>query len=314
MEIGRVRNGAIFISAGVVLLLNTTGYLSWTVWANILSLWPVALIAIGIELLFKKTRLSFITLLSPLLFLAAILGPAFFHGEKLGEFYNTSRAYYWSEDLDPALTRATIRVQLNAGTLNISSGADKLISAELDYFKREPLITYDYTELDSSAVVNITDNDRALIRWKVGKGWFGKGWNRKDWTITLTDQIPLSLKINAKATRGELNLSDLKLKNLELDIKASSLDLKLGGRVEEVDATIDSDASKLYLLIPEDVGLKIENHAKLSSTSFSKISIMKYDSIYQTSNFDQAPQKIRLFLGGSVTKLVVKSYPSLETI
>jgi hypothetical protein len=52
MNIGRIRNGAILISAGVVLLLNTMDHLSWAVWFRIFSLWPVLLIAIGIELLF----------------------------------------------------------------------------------------------------------------------------------------------------------------------------------------------------------------------------------------------------------------------
>ena len=65
MNIGRIRNGAILISAGVVLLFNTMDYLSWSVWFRIFSLWPVILVAIGIELLFKRTLLSFLTLISP---------------------------------------------------------------------------------------------------------------------------------------------------------------------------------------------------------------------------------------------------------
>ena len=111
-----------------------------------------------------------------------------------------------------------------------------------------------------------------------------------------------------------MDLSDLKLKNLNLDIKAANFNIKLGDMVDQLNGRIESDASRLSLLIPEDVGLKIENHSKLTSTSFSQLSILKYDNIYQTSNFDQASQKITLSLEGSVTRLVVKSYQHLQRI
>jgi hypothetical protein len=313
MRIGRIRSGVILISLGIVFLLNNLGYVPWAVWLRILSLWPVILIAIGIEKIFAKTRLSFLTILSPLLFIAAILGPAYFSaglGQKVewGGVHRAPERYQWSKDLDTSAVRVTAIIQVRAGNLEISSGTPGLISAKLDYWKREPLTTYEYSDFDSSATVEIRDNDRG---WR---GWSWRAWGAKDWEIKLTDRIPVNLRIYAKATEGELDLSGLKLKNLNLDIQAASLNVKLGDLVDQINGTIESDASKLSLLIPEDMGLKIENHAKLTSTSFSNISIMKYDNIYQTSNFDQAPKKIVLSLEGSVTRLVVKSYQKSESI
>jgi hypothetical protein len=313
MRIGRIRSGVILISLGIVFLLNNLGYVPWAVWLRILSLWPVILIAIGIEKIFGKTRLSFLTILSPLLFMAAILGPAYFSaglGEKWewGRAHHAPERYQWSKDLDTSVVRVIATVQLRAGNLEISSESEKLISAKLDFWKRKPITTYKYSGSDSSAIIEIRDEER---EWK---GWFGRGWGEKDWAIGLTDKIPLSLRIDARATEGELNLSDLKLSKLNLDIKAANLNIKLGDLVDQVEGRIESDASRLSLLIPENIGLKIENHAELTSTSFSNISIMKYDNIYQTSDFDQAPKKIILSLEGSVTRLVVKSYQKSESI
>jgi len=308
MKIGRIRNGVILISIGVVFLLNNLGYVPWVVWLRILSFWPVILIAIGIEKIFGKTRLSFLTILSPLLFMVAILGPAYFQKAELGKVYHAPARYQWSKDLDTSLAKVTAIVEVRAGNLEISSGTEELVSAKLDYWKRKPATTYEYSGWDSSATIEIKDEER---EWR---GWFWRGWREKDWTITLTNRIPLDLRIYARATEGKLDLSDLKLANLNLDLKASNLDIKWGDLVDQVNGRIDSDASQIHLLIPENMGLKIENHAKLTSTSFSEISILKYDNVYQTSNFDQASKKINLSLEGSVTRLVVKSYKKLESI
>ena len=315
MKIGRIRSGVILISIGVVFLLNNLGYVPWVVWLRILSFWPVILIAIGIEKIFGKTRLSFLTIMSPLLFMVAILGPAYFSagsefGQKveLGKAYRASERYQWSHDIDTSVAKVTAIVEVRAGNLEISSGTEELVSAKLDYWKRKPATTYEYSGADSSATVEIKDEER---EWK---GWFWRGWGEKDWTIALTNKIPLNLRIYARATEGKLDLSDLKLANLDLDLKASNLNIKWGDLVDQVNGRIDSDASQIHLLIPENMGLKIENHAKLTSTSFSEISILKYDNIYQTSNFEQASKKINLSLEGSVTRLVVKSYKKLESI
>jgi|GEM_PF-639851 len=314
MNIGRMRNGAILISAGVVLLLNTTGYLFWSVWLRIFSLWPIALIAIGIELLFKKTRLSFLTILSPILFLAAILGPAFFYESDLGKIYRASQAYHWSEDLDSTLTEANAAIRLNAGNLVISSGTDKLISAELDYFKRRPLIIYEHTNLDGSATVKITDRERKWLRGSLSRGWFRGAWEKKRWEIRLTDLIPIDLRVYVKASQADLDFSDLNIRDFDLEAKASDVDIKIGNLVEEVTARIQSKASKLSVSLPEDMGLRIVNRTNLSSTSFSWLNLKETDDAYQTPDFDQASRKLTLYLEGALTKLKIKKYQPFEGI
>lgn len=314
MNIGRMRNGAILISAGVVLLLNTTGYLFWSVWLRIFSLWPIALIAIGIELLFKKTRLSFLTILSPILFLAAILGPAFFYESDLGKIYRASQAYHWSEDLDSTLTEVKATIRLNAGDLVISSGTEKLITAELDYFKRKPLVVYEYANLDRSATVKITDRERNWFRGSLSRGWFRGAWEKKRWEIRLTDLMPVNLRVYVKASQADLDLSDLKIRDFDLEAKASNVDIKIGNLVEEVTVRIESKASKLSVSLPEDMGLRIVNRTNLSSTSFSWLTLKETDDAYQTPDFDQAPRKLTLYLEGSLTKLKIKKYQPFEGI
>lgn len=314
MKIGRIRDGAILISVGVVLLLNTMDHLSWSVWFRIFSLWPVVLIAIGIELLFKKTRLSFLAIISPLLFFAIILGPAFLHDSYLGVIHRTGKIYQWSEDLDSALTEARASVRLNDGELVISSGTDKLISAQLDYFEREPVITYNASSLDSSARLKIRDREKRWLEWSFSKGRFHGAWDRKNWEIRLTELVPIDLTVYLNASHADLDLSELKVRVLDLETKASSAKLRISSLVDEVSARIESKASKVTISLPEDMALKIENHSNLSSTSFSWFTLKETDDGYETPDFDQATRKLILYLEGSLTKLKISRYGPTEGI
>lgn len=314
MNIGRIRNGAILISAGVVLLMNTTGGLSWSVWPRIFSLWPVALIAVGIELLLKKTRLSFVTLLSPLLFFAAILGPAFLWESDLGGIYRASRSYHWSAEPDSAVTEASAIVRLYAGNLEISSGTDKLISAELDYWEKRPLVMSETSDLDSTATVKITDRERRWLKWDWNRGRFWEAWEKKRWEIKLTDLVPLHLNVYLKAGEADMDLSQLMIEDFDLEAKTSGADIRIGNLVDDVTARISSRASKISIYCPEDMGLRIVNRSNLSSTSFSWLNLKEAEEGQETPDFDQADRKLTLYLEGSITKLKIKKYKPFEGI
>jgi hypothetical protein len=314
MNIGRIRNGAILISAGVVLLFNTTGHIPWSVWLRIFSLWPVALIAIGIELLLKKTKLSFITVLSPLLFFAAILGPAFLFEHDMGKFYRTGRTYHWSQDLDSTLTELTATVRIHTGNLAISSGTDDLVSAELDYSKRKPLTVWEIAEPDSSATVRITDRERRWLKWEWNRGRLWRSSDEKTWEIRLTDLVPVDLRIYLKANDAELNFSEVMIRDLDLDAKSSDVDIRIGNLVDNVTARISSRASKFSIYYPEDMGLRIVNRTKFSFSNLSWLSLQKTEEGLQTPDFDGTERKLTLYLEGSMTKLKINKYKPFEGI
>jgi len=46
----------IIVAGGVVLLLNTTGVLSWSAWSELGRLWPIAVILFGLSLVWHRFR------------------------------------------------------------------------------------------------------------------------------------------------------------------------------------------------------------------------------------------------------------------
>jgi hypothetical protein len=314
MNVGRIRNGAILLSAGVVLLLNTTNYIDWSVWLKILSLWPVALIAIGIELLFKKSRLAFIALLSPLLFFATILGPAFFYKADYVDFGRASRTFHFDRDMDSTYAELSTSIRLNSGNLYVSSGEGMLVSAELDYYSKEPVTTFKQDDQTKSVSLEITDQEKRWLSGKYSQRWFYRVSGRKNWDIGLTDLIPVSLNLYMRGGEADLNFSELKLRECELEAKDSDVEIKIGSQLEEVTAKIESRSSKFSISIPEGTGLKIVNRTNLSSTSFSWLTLEEKEDGYQTPDFEEAPRKLTLYLEGSLTRLNIRKYEPFEGI
>ncbi|MCJ7458147.1 MAG: DUF5668 domain-containing protein [candidate division Zixibacteria bacterium] len=304
MTVSRIRNGVILLSVGIVLLLNNLDYVDWSVWVSILSLWPVLLIAIGIEKIFARTSLSFLAYLSPILLLIAILGPAyyFYNNERDNITYEGKR-FRWEKEMVPAVKKGFATFDFKAGTLKTNASQDKLALAELDYWRRVPLCFYNYSDKDSIVRLEIKDQDHF---WR---GWFKPGIkSRHQWDVFLSDKIPWDLEIENSVMNGDLDFSGLILENLSVNLDASSLKIKLGNKSRNLKVKIDSDVSRLELLLPKDAGLKIENRSSLSSTNFEDISVNHERKSYWTSNYDSSPSKIEISIHGDVSSLKVIGY------
>ena len=46
----------LIVAAGVILLLNTTGVLSWSAWSELRRLWPIAVILFGLSIIWSRFR------------------------------------------------------------------------------------------------------------------------------------------------------------------------------------------------------------------------------------------------------------------
>lgn len=302
MNISKIRTGVIFICCGIVLLLNTLDYVSWSVWFKILSLWPILLIAIGIELVFKKTFLSFLAILSPILMILAILGPVYFGYGEWTRGAELTKDYKWKIPFEEKIKEAKVTVEFKAGELEIKSDTVNLVDARLDYWNREPECDFFFSDLDSTARIKIKGGRKEWTDWVM------KGWRRHEWEIGLNHQVPLDLELQVKASDANLNLSDLQVDDLNLVLKASDLRIRFGKR-EFIKCKLDSDASRIRILIPEETGIKIDSEANLTSTEFSgDISIYHENETYISDNYESSLYKIDMFLEGSVSKLEVVTY------
>ncbi len=299
MNIRKIRNGIILISVGIVLLLNNLDYVGWSVWWSILKLWPIFLVAWGIELVFRHSKLSFLGLFSPLLWCLAILGPALLGKDKDFEIFPFAKQYSWQVEKQANLKGVTAIIDVKGAELKLSGGSQNIADCNLTYFWEKPECSW-----------NVEDSQGILEINQIDKIWFPfvNGSDEHELKIAFSNSIPLDLQIFSKVSSADLDLSQLNLKNLDLDLKVNSTSVKLPLRPGQFECKVKSKIGHLKLQVPKEAGLAIENLAKLSNASFSNISLSHSAEGFKTPNYQKASSKINLILRGKIVQFEIETY------
>ena len=108
---------------------------------------------------------------------------------------------------------------------------------------------------------------------------------------------------------GELDFdfSNYKVKKLEIETGAASIDIKLGDKQDKVDIDIESGVASVKIKVPESVGCEIKMDGALNSKDFDNFEKIK-DGVWQTKGFDKATKKICLNVDSGLSSLKVDRY------
>ncbi len=299
MNIRKVRSGIILISVGIVLLLNNLDYVGWSVWWTILKLWPVFLVAWGIELIFRHSKLSFLGLISPLLWCLAILGPALLGKDKDFEIFPLAKQYTWQVEKQANLKAVTAIIDVKGAELKLSGGSQNIADCNLTYFWEKPECSWNVE--DSQGLLEINQKDKIWFP-------FANASDEHEVKIFFNNSTPLDLQIFSKVSKADLDLSQLNLKNLDLDLKVNSTEVKLPLRPGQIDCKVKSKIGNLKFKVPKEAGLSIDNLAKLSNSSFSNISLTNSPEGFKTPDYEKAKSKINLILRGKIVQFEIETY------
>jgi predicted membrane protein len=172
-----------------------------------------------------------------------------------GRGHYTSNGETISIPLESAQS-ARIKMDHGAGRLNVHSGA---ASAEL-------LNGVFGSEVDYKSSVNGGQMQVKLRNSPQFWGWF-PGAGSLDWDIRLNPGIPLNLKIDSGASATTLDLSDLKVVELNIDTGASSTEVTLPANAGNTLVDIDSGASSVKLNLPTGVAARIRIKTGIASVN-----------------------------------------------
>ena len=138
-----------------------------------------------------------------------------------------------------------------------------------------------------------------------GHWWSGDA--RSIWTINLNRTLPLSLNIDSGASDMNIDLSQVRTKDINVKTGVSRLDLKLGGSEDITTANIDSGVSSITVHVPNgvgvqlklDSGLTIKNLADLSSTG---------DKLYESAGYNQSSHKSNIVGKLGLSSFTIERY------
>jgi hypothetical protein len=232
----------------------------------LIRLWPIALIAIGLDVLFARRSpvlgaligLGAVVLVIALIFFAPDLGI-----ETSGEF----KTLEFSEPLGSAKeARVVLDLERYPTTVGSAVSSDSLFEAELGTF----------TDVRFSArgdsTKTITINPVTDVGFDFN--WFDEIGGNARWEINLSPDVPIDLEIDVGSGSARLELEDLDLSDLVIDggsgstkvslpASSSAYDVNIDGgsgsfnveveRGAEIDATIDVGSGSWDIVVGEDV-------------------------------------------------------------
>ena len=119
--------GVFLLSIGVIILLFNLGVISWSIFSAMFYLWPLILVVIGVNIIFRRNW--YVKLVTWVLFLAVVIGFSYYSPEFRGRSNQLSTENPVSIEKPVGIKSAALRVSMGACSINVGSGTDKLLEA-----------------------------------------------------------------------------------------------------------------------------------------------------------------------------------------
>lgn len=267
----------LLIGAGVVFLLNNLGLLPWSVWETLGRLWPLFLIAIGLDLIIGR-RSPIISLLIALGVVGAGAAIVYANGGFVMRGGGGTASMPLSIDLAGAGS-ANVKVSMSSGALVIGSmgSSPKLVSGTLEYSRSAP----PQQEVSKGDVVRV---ELSQQHSDLDLGFFSSG-KPLHWDVNLNKNVPTDLHVEQGTGNVTLNLQELKLKSLNFDAGAGNSTIMLPSSAGLTSVEINGGVGNITLVVPQGVEARLMVESGIGNTSVDPRFVKQGDSLYQTSGF-----------------------------
>ncbi len=123
------------------------------------------------------------------------------------------------------------------------------------------------------------------------------------WTVGLTAEVPLDLRIDAGASRAVLDLRELRVRTLELKTGASETRVLLPRAAGATTVRAQAGAATLTLDVPAGVAARIRSRMALGSTQVDQTRFPPSAGGYESPDYATAPNRVEIDVQGGVGSL-----------
>ena len=137
----------------------------------------------------------------------------------------------------------------------------------------------------------------------------GIPWLDRDsrWDVGLTGEVPLDLRLEVGAYRGTIDLSDLRLRSLELHTGASDTFVRLPRAAGSTTVRAETGAASLTMEVPTGVAAKIRSRMALGTTQVDEARFPRVGDGFQSVDFGASPNQIDIDVQGGVGSFSILS-------
>jgi len=239
--------GLTTVAVGLIFLGQMLGYIGWNAWLSIFRLWPLLLVALGLEIAGKGLRSEWLRALGSLVVIGGLAYGALVMTPTAGWAFvvpvsGIGEGFSSEASHDARVTNGTAIIRGGVGVLSVSAGNDLATASGRSPFTPE----FDVK----------VDRPDALVSVGLGSGAWIPGFGDARLDATLDRDVVWDLSVEAGVSSYDVDLRDLAVRALSLDAGVSEGRLTLGaagssGLRGAVEARIQAGISSLTLRVPE---------------------------------------------------------------
>lgn len=289
----------ILIAAGVLVLLANVGWFTFgglvSTLVAVAQLWPVALIALGVDMLTSGKYRAIV------LAAALVVGAALLLSNGVGDLFGgrdtpAGESATQGESITMPLAgaqRASVRLTAGVASVDVgvAPGSPDGVSGSVRPARGETLT--------QSHRVRGGVLEAEIVTRTVTPGVFNVGNRGGEWDLLLSDRVPLSLDFDGGVGDADLDLRGLSLTGLDVDAGVGAIDVTLpaGGAYE---ATIDAGVGEVIVRVPDGASVRFSVSTGLGGVSTSGGFERSGNQVYLSPDHSSSQPTANVMISGGV--------------
>lgn len=300
----RAAIGFLILFLSCILLLTTSGLVSWELWFFVWQFWPMLFVLFGMAFLMRRWDVKFYIGIPIFLLIFAILSYGlwvtwenkYFNTENFAEINGKNVTETRFSNEMPKKTEQT-DVRIIFGASKIALGSLPEAGNNLLYSGQHSSNVFSLNE----RLEVVGDSAKLTLKTPISKKPFNsKSINELD--IDFSKVPEYSFDISTGVSSFDLDFQDLKLKNLDLDAGASDIKLRFGNTTS-CDVKVKAAASVIKFYIPKEVSVRITSKSALTSNNFEDFGLVKTKKFWESKNWDEGRTKLNINLESGASKI-----------
>lgn len=259
----------VLLGLGTVMLLGNLHYLSYGGFALFLRLWPILLVAIGLDVIFGHRDSVWSNLFRVVIGLALVGGIVWL--ATLSPFFSVGmKSVDFEQKLDKA-TSSELRFAMAVGEMNLSGGADKdmLVSGSAGLPKEMNLEPHYSAPVDGKSSLSLEGNGMVIIPINT---------NISPWIFDLNSDIPMELGTELGVGQMRIDLTGTNVNEITTEMGVGQTILTLPDGMD-VDAAVSGAIGELVIRVPAGAEVIIKTDRAIVGSSMPDGYIRDHDTI-----------------------------------
>lgn len=297
---GSLAGPLILIGIGVFFLLSNLGLVEWDFWEAASRLWPILLVALGLDLLIGRRSMVGSLAVVGVTAVLLIAGLLWLGGTSGGRGVVVEEV---RQSLEGA-TRAEVAINFGVGGLELTAlpaESTSLIAGMLNRAEQGERIEQSFALRNGAAVYQLQ------TRGPSGPfSFLNRSPQDLGWDLQLNQDVPLDLTVKTGVGESNLDLRQLYLSGLTVNSGVGKTTITLPGHTAYT-AVIEGGVGELIVLLPEGAAVRIQVETGLGNSVV--LGDFEQDgNVYTSPGYDTAVDQIDVRLRAGIGQVTARSY------